>query len=113
MIFALATDEKSLLVFPTPEEAIAYCEGIDVEAGVWLFWNENGLPLQPEFLAPNHHGRFSVSNGFYRLLETQSGNSLAEMLGGIHSMGPNRFFQSLSAVAVHLARATKATRHGA
>ena len=112
MIFALATDEKSLLVFPTAEEAIAHCEGIDVGAGVWLFWNEVGLPLQPEFLTPNRHGRFSVSSGIYRLLPTQSGNSLADILGGIRSMDPNPFFQSLAAVRVHLAGVAPATRPG-
>jgi hypothetical protein len=113
MIFTLTTDERSLLVFPTPEEAIAYCEGIDVEAGVWLFWNEDGLPLQPDFLTPNQHDRFSVSSGVYRLLPKQSGNSLAEMLGGIHYMDPNPFFLSLAAVKVHLAGSASATRPGA
>ena len=113
MIFVLATDEKSLLVFPTAEEAIAHCEGIDVGAGVWLFWNEVGQPLQPEFLTPNRHGRFSVSSGIYRLLPMQSGNSLAEVLGDIRSMDPNPFFQTLATVKVHLAGVASATRPGA
>ncbi len=113
MIFALATDENSLLVFPAPENAIAYCEGIDVRAGVWLFWGENGLPLQPDFLTPNQYGRFSVANGIYRLLPTQSGGTLAEILGSIHSIGPNPFFPSLAALQEHLSGTAQATQHGA
>ena len=113
MIFALATDEQTLTIFRTSEKAIAYCEGIDVEEGIWLFWSEDGLPLHPDFLTPNQRGRFSVVNGVYRLLPAQSGGTLAEALDGIHSIDPNPFFPSLAALQTHLAGATQATPHGA
>ena len=113
MIFALATDEKALLVFPALEDAIAYCEGIDAEAGAWLFWSENGLPLQPDFLAPNQRGRFSVASGVYRLLPAQSGAPLVDLLSGVRSIEPNPFFPSHAAVQEHLAGAAPVTQHGA
>jgi len=113
MIFVLATDEKTLLVFPALEDAIAYCEGIDVEAGAWLFWSENGLPLQAEFLAPNQRDGFSVASGVYRLLPAQSGAPLVDLLGGVRSMEPNPFFPSLATVQAHLAGAAPVTQHGA
>ena len=45
MIFAVETEERALAVFPTQDEAIAYCEGLDVEAATWLFWAADGSPL--------------------------------------------------------------------
>jgi hypothetical protein len=38
MIFAFATDDRTLLAFQSESEAIAYAEGVDVEDGVWLFF---------------------------------------------------------------------------
>ena len=56
MIFAVATDERSLYAFASEEEAIAKCEGLDVEAAGWLFWDSAGNPLEAEFLTPNKRG---------------------------------------------------------
>lgn len=42
MIFALATDYRSLFVFASVVEAVAHCEGIDVEDGGWAFWDGAG-----------------------------------------------------------------------
>ena len=67
MIFAAATDERSLQVFPTEAEAVAYCEGLDVEAAEWLFWDDTGAPLEPVFHVPNKRGLFFVGNGKYSL----------------------------------------------
>jgi hypothetical protein len=47
MIFVVETEERTLYVFPAESEAIAYCEGLDVEAAIWLFgtmWGSH-LPL--------------------------------------------------------------------
>ncbi|MFN9707660.1 MAG: hypothetical protein ACK53K_04400 [Burkholderiales bacterium] len=40
MIFALSTDDKTLMVFASETEATAYAEGIDVEDGGWLFFDD-------------------------------------------------------------------------
>jgi FkbM family methyltransferase len=71
MIFASETGEKTLYVFPSEAEAVAYCEGLDVETGVWSFWNDAGAPLEPEFIVPSKRGLFSVQNGTYRLVEAE------------------------------------------
>ena len=68
MIFAVETDDRTFMVFPTEEEALAYCEGLDVEAAVWLFWNDHSEPLEPKFSVPNKRGLFVVQNGVYSLL---------------------------------------------
>jgi hypothetical protein len=67
MIFAVETEERSLIAFPSEAEAVAYCEGLDVEAAVWLFWNDRGEPLEPKFSVPNKRGLFVVRNGTYSL----------------------------------------------
>ncbi|NRF72489.1 hypothetical protein HLB44_36645 [Aquincola sp. S2] len=68
MIFVAETEERTLLVFPSEAAAVAACEGLDVEAGVWRFWSEDGAPLEPIFTAPNKPGLFTVGNGTYHLL---------------------------------------------
>jgi hypothetical protein len=67
MVFAFATDDRTLHVFRDEAAATAYAEGIDVEDGVWLFFSENGAPLQPSFTVPNKRGRFTVLSGAYSL----------------------------------------------
>lgn len=106
MIFAVATDEKSLHVFPAEAAAVAYCEGIDVQAGSWLFWDRNGAALQPEFLVPNQQGRFVVASGTYRLVRAAgTAASLGERLAGIAVIAGNPYFSSLAAIEAHLAAA--------
>jgi hypothetical protein len=67
MIFAVETEERTLRVFKDEAEAVAACEGLDVEAAVWLFWSNDGTPLEPVFTTPNKRGIFRVKNGVYVL----------------------------------------------
>jgi len=107
MIFALATDERTLLVFASAREAMAHCEGIDVEDGVWRFWDRRGDPLQARFSQPNRRGSFSVANGEYSLESTPGGQHLIALLRGIGRIGDNPFFDSPTAVGAYLATATR------
>lgn len=68
MIFAADTEERTLHVFPDAETAASYCEGQAVEATVWLFWDDRGAPLEPEFTIPNKRGLFTSTNGIYHLV---------------------------------------------
>jgi hypothetical protein len=67
MIFAVETEERSLYAFESEAQAIAACEGLDVEAALWLFWGNDGSPLEPVFTVPNKRGLFSAKNGTYHL----------------------------------------------
>jgi hypothetical protein len=69
IIFGVTTDERTLVVFESEAAAVASCEGLDVEAADWLFWDERGDPLQPEFITPNKRGLFAVANGTYHLVK--------------------------------------------
>ncbi len=73
MIFAAETEECSLHVFPDADTAACYCEGQAVEAALWLFWDDDGSPLAPEFTVPNKRGLFTAKNGVYHLVPMQGG----------------------------------------
>lgn len=105
MIFAAATDEGTLLVFQSPADAIAYCEGIDVEDGGWLFWNESGNALAADFITPNHRGNHVIGSGMYRLVPADGLPPLEEALACIHRMDRNPHFADISDIRVHLASA--------
>ena len=105
MIFVAETEERCLFVFASEAEAVARCEGLDVEAAIWLFWDADGVPLEPDFIVPNVRGRFWVGNGSYRLVKASPDHhaNLAEALDEIVLMEPNLFFSSLEAVRSHIA----------
>ena len=85
-MFALATDDGGLIAFPTTVEAVSHCEGIDVEDGVWLFFAEDGSPLEARFERPNQRGSFSVVSGRYALQRAVSGLWLQERLPQIKTV---------------------------
>jgi hypothetical protein len=67
MIFAFATDDKTLMVFPDEKTAIGYCEGWDVSEGGWLFFAADGSPMEPVFSKPASKSGFVISHGRYSL----------------------------------------------
>ncbi len=106
MIFVVDTEGRALTVYPSEADAVAYCEGLDVEAAVWLFWASDGSPLQPEFTIPNTRGWFTVGNGTYHLVPAAPDHHapLSEALDEILRLEPNPFFDSLGDVRMHLRR---------
>jgi len=71
MIFVAETEERSFYAFPSEAEAVAHCEGLDVEAGIWLFWDDSGRPLEPVFSVHNKRGLFVGANGVYSLVPAE------------------------------------------
>jgi hypothetical protein len=74
MVFVLLTDENTLVVYDDEASAIRSCEGIDVEDGVCLFFNDVGQPFEPVFDEPNQRGRFMVVSGRYHLRQAREGS---------------------------------------
>ncbi len=104
MIFAADTEERSLHVFPDALTAASYCEGSAAEATMWLFWDDGGSPLEPEFDIPNKRGLFTPKNGVYHLVPVKTGNyaSLHEALDQVHQVIGE--LDSIKAVQDHLDR---------
>jgi len=104
MIFAVETEERSLRAFENEAEAIAACEGLDVEAGVWRFWSNDGTPLEPVFTVPNHCGLFTVGNGVYFLRPPKClhHTHLSEAVDEVLNFEGPAPFTSASAIKAHL-----------
>lgn len=68
VFYALARDDGTLTAFQTERELVAACEGIDVEDGVYRFFDAAGRPLLPHFTSPNQRGRLSLTSGTYILM---------------------------------------------
>jgi hypothetical protein len=83
MVFALDTENGGLLVFPAAAEAAAHCKGIDVKDGFWLFFSDDGSPLEARFERLNHPGDSAPSVGSYTLQRPMSGRWLQERLSQV------------------------------
>jgi hypothetical protein len=77
MVFALDTDDGSLLAFSATAEATAHCKGIDVKEGFWLFFAEDGSPLEARFERQDQADS-ALSFGAYVLQRAMSGLWLQE-----------------------------------
>ena len=102
-MFAAATDERTLFVFLSAGDAIAYCEGIDVENGDWIFWDERGSALVADFVVPNHPGTYAICSGTYQFVPSNGLPTLEEGLARILQIDSNPYFKTISDVRAHLA----------
>ncbi len=68
IIFAVETEEQTLHVFASEEEATAHCDAMDVESAIWLFWNHAGRPMTADFMQPNARGFIKSESCQYRLV---------------------------------------------
>ncbi|AYQ28776.1 MULTISPECIES: hypothetical protein [unclassified Polaromonas] len=106
MIFAVATDECTLTAFESEAAAVVACEGLDVEAADWLFWDDCGRPLEPLFSIPNKRGFFMVQNGVYSLVPATPNHhaDLDEALDEVRNFESPAPFNSAEGVRAYLAR---------
>lgn len=52
-MYFVFVEDGSLEIVETIEEVRKYYEGIDVESGVYKFFDKNGKRLKPKFTIPN------------------------------------------------------------
>lgn len=104
MIFVVETETRSLAVHGDEATAVKEYEGIDVEAAQYLFWSNDGTPLEAEFTVPNKRGWFSVQSGTYRLVKAAQDHhaDLAEALDEVAYLEPNPYFSSLAEIRTHI-----------
>lgn len=106
MIFAVATDECTLTAFESEAAAVTACEGLDVEAADWLFWDDQGKPLEPLFSTPNKRGLLVVQNGVYSLVPATPNHhaNLEEALDLVRNFVSPAPFNSAEGVRVYIGR---------
>lgn len=109
-IFAFSTDDKGLEVFPNKKEAICYCEGIDIENGEWVFWDEFSTNLEAKFSTPNQKSKVGVVSGKYDLVPFPEGLELIEFLSNVSYVEGRGMFKNVSEVRQHLTRQAKSKR---
>src|SRR5260370_38742595 len=67
-------DDRTVTALDDIGEANGYCEGPDVEAGVFTFLDEHGRVLQPQFSEPVTRSKLGpllfVSRGYFKLVPT-------------------------------------------
>jgi hypothetical protein len=83
MVFALDKDNGELLALSSPVEADAHCKPIDVKDGFWLFFADDGSPLEALFELANQAGDSADSPGAYALQRPMSGLWLQERLAQV------------------------------
>lgn len=83
MVFALDRDDGGLLAFPSTVEAASHCKGIDVKDGFWLFFADDGSPLEARFEQRNQSGDSAEGPGGYSLHRAMSGLWLQERLAQV------------------------------
>ena len=82
MVFALDRDNGELMAFSSPLDTDAQCKRVDVMDGFWLFFAEDGSPLEARFehLNPSDD---SLDPGAYSLERPMSGLWLQERLAQV------------------------------
>ena len=53
MVLAFDKDDGSVLAFASAADIAAHCKGVDVRDGFWLFFDEDGSPLEARFELPD------------------------------------------------------------
>ena len=49
VVFALDRDDGRLFAFASPGEMASECKAVDVQDGYWLFFSDDGSPLEARF----------------------------------------------------------------
>ena len=111
MIFAFETDAQTLDVFSDETAAISYCEGIDVANGIWIFWDDEGIPLLVEFTVPNKREGLWLTNGTYHLAPNPeiTQTPLLEALEHIVAINGQPPFNTVSAIKQYLTSRSRKT----
>lgn len=105
MIFIISEDQ-TLEVVENISDVQRECEGVDVEDGVFLFFNEDGEELVPHFTSPNRHDGFWifkwVESGKFILNPCKDNpRGVIDELQQVVEMKPNKFFENLNDVKKH------------
>lgn len=87
------------------------CEALDVEAALYLFWDETGAPLEPEFTVPSKRGLFTATNGEYKLVPASENHHahLLEALNEISVVEIDPPLNTIDAVREHILRNEKSS----
>lgn len=110
MIFVFA-DDQTLRILNNIDEVQRDCEGIDVEEGIYKFFDEDGVFLEPYFIEPNKKSKILGSfgwaqSGVFDLNKSKDKTpyTIKEALDNAIAVETNMYFDSLATVQGFLTR---------
>ena len=86
MLFAFDRDDGSVLAFASAADASAHCKGVDVRDGFWLFYADDGSPLEARFVHPDRPDCAPPASHDFILQRAMSGRWLQERAPEIRSV---------------------------
>lgn len=112
-VFALAIRDRVLHVHDNEEQACRRVNALEVEDGMWAFFDSAGMPLHADFTEPNT-GKIWRSEGKYRLRSRSlsTAMSLAACIDQVIKVVGSRPFDSVATIRQHLDRQAGALRAG-
>ena len=86
MLLALDKDDGRVFAFADPAEVSSQCKEVDVRDGFWLFFDEDGSPLEARFVHPEIPGKPAPVSHDFTLQRAMSGRWLQERLDHVTSV---------------------------
>ena len=83
MVFALDRDDGRLLALSSAVDTDAHCKPIDIKDGFWLFFDDDGSPLEARFERAGRSDDSADPPGTYTLARPMSGLWLQERLAQV------------------------------
>lgn len=110
MIFVL-DEANGLYVLSSEAELQTAFEAVDIEDGVYRFFDDSGHPLKPEFIARDQRCKILDLIGWprwgtYQLIAGEDGTlpHLPELLNTAVTVEPNQYFSDIDAIRRSLSR---------
>jgi len=98
MIFVFL-DDRTLDVVGEKDDLCGKYEGIDVENGVYEFFDEDLHKMVPEFLVPNMEGFLGTVNGTYELrVSIVERDRFLSRLATLAFVNPNPWFKNIEEI---------------
>jgi hypothetical protein len=86
MIFALSAKDGRLLAFASAADAASRCREADAREALWLFYSDDGSPLEARFAPPSGRRKSKAASGAYTLQRALSGLWLQERLAQVRKI---------------------------
>lgn len=115
-IFFALCEDGTLEIFESVNEIRKHCEGIDVESGVWQFYDAQGKPLKAHFNTPNVVKKHLfglitsiASSQHFDLVLAISGDEppLLDILTEQTILNPNKIFKTMTELLAHLKKSAE------
>lgn len=100
-------DDSTLDVVSPAENLVGSYEGIDVEKGLYTFFDQDLRKMEPQFIEPNQKGRTIgipwVASGVYELIAGEiKKEDFLKMLSEIVHVNKNDWFKTIDDIRLYL-----------